>query len=123
MIIITARYGLDKHAPQRLRFITLRPHAPWFDDELRSARQAKRRFERKWKTSGLEIDKQIFKEQCECDAYTSLINEATYYLPVTSIHFFVKSTNLPMVASLPYYRHLSVARNCLLLSQPIPGTK
>ena len=65
---------LDKHAPQRLRFITLRPHAPWFNDELRSAKQAKRRCERKWKTSGLEIDKQIFKDQC--DAYTSLINEA-----------------------------------------------
>ncbi|KAK2568581.1 hypothetical protein P5673_006515, partial [Acropora cervicornis] len=65
---------LDKHAPQRLRFITLRPHAPWFNDELRSAKQAERRFERKWKTSGLEIDKQIFKEQF--DDYTSLINEA-----------------------------------------------
>ena len=47
---------------------------PGLDDELRSAKQVKRRFERKWKTSGLEIDKQIFKEQC--DAYTSLINEA-----------------------------------------------
>ena len=40
---------MDFHAPCRSPYITLRPHAPWFDDRLRAAKQDKRRLERKWR--------------------------------------------------------------------------
>lgn len=70
----TLQHLLDKHAPQRLRSVTLRPHAPWFNEEIKLAKQDRRRCERKWKNSGLEIHKQIFKERCT--AYTNLINQA-----------------------------------------------
>ncbi|PIK46354.1 hypothetical protein BSL78_16775 [Apostichopus japonicus] len=55
---------LDKHAPVKTRKITLRPHAPWYDESLRNAKRKKRSYERKWKSSGLEVDKQAFQESC-----------------------------------------------------------
>ena len=55
---------LDQHAPAKEREITLRPHAPWYNDTLRDAKREKRRCERKWKKSKLEVHKQKYKEQC-----------------------------------------------------------
>ena len=55
---------LDQHAPEKEREITLRPHAPWYNDTPRVAKREKRRCERKWKKSKLEVHKQIYKEQC-----------------------------------------------------------
>lgn len=65
---------LDMHAPKRPRFVTVRPHAPWFDDSLREAKAKKRRYERKYRSSGLEIDKQIFRDYC--DSYYRRLNDA-----------------------------------------------
>ena len=65
---------LDTHAPMKERLITLRPHAPWYCDELREAKQRKRRLERKMRKSGLEIDKQMFSDQCQ--RYRQMLNQA-----------------------------------------------
>ena len=65
---------LDMHAPARPRFVTLRPHAPWFDDSLREAKAKKRSYERKYRSSGLEIDKQIFRDYC--NGYYRRLNDA-----------------------------------------------
>ena len=46
---------LDRHAPKHTRLVTLRPHAPWFNDGLRTAKQEKRRCERRWRKSDLEV--------------------------------------------------------------------
>ena len=37
---------LDKHAPLQTKCITLRPHAPWYTDELRTVKRERRRCER-----------------------------------------------------------------------------
>lgn len=76
---------LDRHAPLKSKSITLRPHAPWYTVELRVAKQTKRRLERKWKKSQLEVDRQIYAHQCKtytrmleqakCDHYRSEISE------------------------------------------------
>lgn len=58
------RKALDKHAPLKSRFITLRPHAPWFTSELRNLKREKRRCERVYRASGLEVHRQIYREQC-----------------------------------------------------------
>ena len=42
----------------------MRPHAPWYTDSLRVAKQERRRRERKWQKSELTVDKESFKEQC-----------------------------------------------------------
>ena len=56
---------LDKHAPQKTKMVTLRPRVPWFTDAIRDLKKQKRRFERKMNKSGLEVDKQRYKEQCK----------------------------------------------------------
>ncbi|GFR82330.1 hypothetical protein ElyMa_005947700 [Elysia marginata] len=51
---------MDNHAPQTSRTVTDRTSSPWFSVESKAAKQARRRVERKWNKSGLEIDKQIY---------------------------------------------------------------
>ena len=43
----TLRELVDKHAPEVERSISLRPHAPWYNDSLREAKRKKRQLERK----------------------------------------------------------------------------
>ena len=60
----TLRLLLNKYAPEQTRNITLRPHAPWFSDELRELKRVKRRCERKFQSNKLTIDKQIYYQAC-----------------------------------------------------------
>ena len=48
------------HAPVINRTITSRPQSPWFNNDCREAKQHLRRLERHWRSTGLEIDHQIF---------------------------------------------------------------
>ena len=52
---------LDKHAPLQSRTISHRHFSPWYNLEVKEAKQSCRRAERKWRKHGLEIFKQIFK--------------------------------------------------------------
>ena len=54
--------------------MTLLPYALWYADELRAAKQTKRRHERKWKKSQLEVDRQIYAKQCK--TYTRMLEQA-----------------------------------------------
>ena len=45
----TLRALLDRHAPDRTKQIRARPSAPWTTDEIRYAKQKKRRAERRWR--------------------------------------------------------------------------
>ena len=65
---------LDRHAPERTQRIILRPHAPWYSDDLRKAKQEKRRCERIYVKSGLTVHKEIFN--AECDKYKDLLIKA-----------------------------------------------
>ena len=47
------------------RTVILRSNAPWYDDDLREAKQLKRRLERKMVKTGLEIDKELYLNQCK----------------------------------------------------------
>ena len=65
---------LDKHAPLLSKEITCRPNAPWYNDELRKAKQNLRRLEHKKRSSGLEVNNQNFK--FFSSQYCHLIREA-----------------------------------------------
>ncbi len=65
---------LERHAPEQTKCITLRPHAPWYSDELRAAKREKRRCERQYVKSGLTVHKQIFR--AACDDYKDLLETA-----------------------------------------------
>lgn len=70
----TLRSLMDKHAPETPCIITLRPHIPWYSDILCSTKRVKRQNERKWKKSGLQIDRQIFQESC--NTYRHMLQRA-----------------------------------------------
>ncbi|XP_072018306.1 uncharacterized protein [Amphiura filiformis] len=65
---------LDRHAPLKTRTMSLRPNAPWYTEDLRAAKRLKRCHERKWRKSKLEIDRQIFVDQCQI--YTRKLEKA-----------------------------------------------
>ena len=99
---------LDSHAPKRTCFVTLRPHAPWFDDSLRTAKQEKRRCEQQWRKSGLEVHRQIYQQQCA--VYWNLLenaktayHRATVERAVTTVTCSVLSINLLMERNQPSY--------------------
>ena len=59
---------LEKHAPLLQKVIKDVPSAPWFDSEYKMARVERRKAEKQWKKSKLEIDKDIFKYlRLHCD--------------------------------------------------------
>ena len=55
---------MDTHAPLCHKTVTLRPHSPWYSQELREAKHQKRRLERTWRRTGLEIDHQLYRGHC-----------------------------------------------------------
>ena len=56
---------LKEHAPLRRRLITIRPSSPWYNEEIGKEKRKRRRLERRWRTSGLCIDRQLYVKQCE----------------------------------------------------------
>lgn len=55
---------MDKHAPLQTKVITKRPNAPWYTEELREAKQKRRKAERQWRRTKLTVHQQIYKDQC-----------------------------------------------------------
>ena len=51
---------LDKHAPLKTKTVTIHPTAKWMNDEVRAAKSAKRKAERKWRKTNLEVHRQIY---------------------------------------------------------------
>jgi len=52
---------LDLHAPKLSKWIRDLPDAKWFDSEYKEVRIERRKAEKLWKNSGLEIDRDIFE--------------------------------------------------------------
>ena len=57
------RTVLDRHASLITRTVTARPSAPWITEEVKVAKCNLRKAERRWRSSGLTVHKQIFIEQ------------------------------------------------------------
>ena len=54
---------LEKYAPSKTKWLTIRPAAPWVNDDILSARKERRRMERRWRLSRLTVDREIFMNQ------------------------------------------------------------
>jgi len=65
---------LDKHAPLKERCIIVRHVAPWYNDCIKVEKQKRRKLEKKWRSTWLVIDREIYKEQCR--RVSKLITEA-----------------------------------------------
>jgi hypothetical protein len=55
---------LDQHAPELKRTIKLHPNTPWYTSELRDAKRERRKLEKRWGASKLEVHRQAYREQC-----------------------------------------------------------
>ena len=64
--------ALDKLAPKRTCTIVIRPNALWFNEEIATQRRKRRRLERQWHSTGLEIDRVNYMEQC------NVVNDMLY---------------------------------------------
>lgn len=75
----TLRELLNTHAPEMSRSVTLRPNAPWYNDFLRNLKRQKRQHERKYRITGLEVHRQMYRNKCQ--EYTTALNsaKADYY--------------------------------------------
>ena len=75
----TLRSVLDIYAPVLTRDIIVQPRAPWFNEDIREAKQTRRRAEKKWRTTRLPADLAAFKKERNC--VVNLMNEAcrVYY--------------------------------------------
>ena len=66
-------------APRKSRWITHRPHAPWYNDVLRLAKRIKRRAERMFRKTGLEVHRGIFVEACKNYQKQLEFHKSSYY--------------------------------------------
>ena len=76
---------VDVHAPLKTCFVTSRPSAPWYSEEIAAEKRKRRKLERRWRKSGTEADKLQYSDQCsrvrkllkssKMSYYASLINE------------------------------------------------
>ncbi|EFX76829.1 hypothetical protein DAPPUDRAFT_322065 [Daphnia pulex] len=53
---------LDKHAPLQKKVFTIRPDNPWKNEDIALTRKKVRRLKRRWRTTGLTINKEILQE-------------------------------------------------------------
>lgn len=108
---------IDKHAPECSRSITLRPNAPWFDDTLKAMKKHKRKLERTYLKTRLEVHRQIYRDQCRI--YTDALNytKSSYYKAQISkadsnqlfrmIDSLVKVKRMPLLPSHASGQHLA----------------
>ena len=54
---------LDKHAQVLTRTLTIRSKVPWFNGDIKMAKQKRRQLERRWRQSRLTIHRDLFKKQ------------------------------------------------------------
>ena len=69
----------DLQAPLLNRTITLRPHAPWYSDELRDAKHKRRQLERRWRSTKLEVHHQMYLDYCVVVNRLLCSTKITYY--------------------------------------------
>ena len=55
---------VDVHAPLKTRFVTSRPSAPWYSEEIAAEKRKRRKLERRLRKSGTEADKLQYADQC-----------------------------------------------------------
>ena len=81
----TLRSLIDKHAPQKKRWISIRAKAPWYISEVTEQKRIRRNLERKWRSTRSQSDRQHYFNQCgvvihlisslKSEHYTNIINQ------------------------------------------------
>ena len=70
---------LERHAPLKSWFLTLRPYSPWYDADLLAAKQKRCRSELQWRRSWLTVHRQMYIEQWQAVARLLSTQKTQYY--------------------------------------------
>lgn len=70
---------IDEHAPIQVKTVSIRPDAPWFTDDIQEAKRRRRRAERRSIKSGLFVDRELYRRECE-SYYECIFNAKSAYL-------------------------------------------
>ena len=74
---------LNEIAPVTTKTITVRPHsAIWYNKDIKASKQLCRKYERKWRKSGLTVHEQIYKDQCYKFNKLSTVAKSAYTQPI-----------------------------------------
>ena len=63
LYLSSLRSILDQHAPVQKKLLPIRPHSPWYTDEITQAKKERRRCEKQLRASGLTVHYQIYIKQ------------------------------------------------------------
>ena len=70
---------LDRHATLKTRVVFVRPRLPWFNEDIREAKRARRKAEKRWRKTNSLVD---------FDHYKTCRNRVTYLLNSARIAFY-----------------------------------
>ena len=70
---------LDTYAPVKTKTVTLRPATPWYTPEIQEQKIRKRRLERRWRTTKLTVDREVYTQQCIVVNRTISAAKTNYY--------------------------------------------
>ena len=90
----------DKHTPECIRSITLCPNAPWFNDSLRAMKKQRRRYERRYLSTRLEVHRLIYTEKfntAKTVYYKSLLSNSDEKQLFQVIHGLFKVKPVPVL--------------------------
>ena len=72
--------ALDKFAPCRNKTVTRRPSEPWYNDNLHEAKRRRRQAERTWRSTDLEVHRQIHHHEMTTYNKLCIIAKSNHYL-------------------------------------------
>ena len=76
---------LNTHAPLKRRAVTVRvKKAPWYTPEIDLQKKVRRRYERRWRSTGLPSDKQKFSKQCAVVNKMLFLSKQQYFNSVVA---------------------------------------
>ena len=70
---------IDKHAPLQVKTVTIRPKVSWFTEDVQEAKRRRRQAERRMIKSGLCIDRELYRKECD-SYYECIYNARSTYL-------------------------------------------
>ena len=84
---------VEIHATLLEKNVRMRPHTAWYNDDLRDAKQERRRRERTWRKSKLKVHKQMFCTKCNLLIDMLLHAKTTFYSEKNPGHWKKTETN------------------------------
>ena len=72
--------ALDKFAPCHTKTVNRRPSQPWYNDTLHEAKRRRRQAERTWRSTDLEVHRQIHRHEMTTYNKLCIIAKSNHYL-------------------------------------------